>query len=110
MVVGDSMELLRELALRPADINRVSIECESCEARMELSLSALSRVSSTPDVSNKPQQIPANCPACSDDWQAVRSAVDRFRQVLLDLEQYRVTFRVSALDQKPAVPKDVVGG
>jgi len=95
------MEILRELILKPADIDRISIQCESCGALVELSLSAVSRAAATSDASEKSQQIPGKCPSCPDEWNEIRTAVGRFGADLRNLEQYRVTFRITNWRSNP---------
>jgi hypothetical protein len=98
------MEFSHELILGPADIDRLSIKCQSCSAELVLSLSALSlgEVSGAAS-SGKRVDVPTKCPACSDDWSKVHSAVRDFRAHLEELKRYGVSFRVPA----PAEAKKV---
>ena len=96
------MESLRELILGPADIDRLSIKCESCGTELVLSLSALSAVKSVTDGSSeKPLEIPTKCPSCPDNWSKIHGAVLDFAVRLEELKKYGVSFRVAV----PESPK-----
>ena len=90
------MAITRELVLEPADLSRVSVECKSCNTRVEISRESYERASSAQTGSTeKKAGVPADCPSCDDKWREIGELLPRFFDVLSDLEKYKVTFRIA---------------
>ena len=85
------MAIKSELILELADLDRVSIECVSCHARVELSISALT--TREPGATHT-RTIPVRCPSCDDGWEAVRHALGKLVRDLNELAQYKLSFRL----------------
>lgn len=89
------MVALRELSIEPQDIDRVSIACKSCDARIELSLGDLRRSAPQPDVFTQRQCVSEKCPSCGDEWKDTRNMVEQFGRMLHHLVHSGITFRVT---------------
>ncbi len=87
------MKISNELILEVADIDHISVVCASCGGRVDLSLNALNDIQ--PDKKKK-QELPAQCPTCSDSWSEIRNAVGQFKQTLTGLEKFDISFRLQA--------------
>jgi hypothetical protein len=88
------MAISREIVIDPADI-RVSMQCETCNARVEISPSDIGREvqSDSRKLLVKPE-IPNECPACGDNWSKFRDGVSRLFGAIGELEAYNVNLRV----------------
>ena len=81
------------LILELADLDRVSVHCKGCDARVELSLNAMN-TAEPPETLKKPQHIPLKCPSCGDGWQEVKNAIEKLCTSLEGLKQFDVRFSV----------------